>query len=256
MEERSRHVKAVLAALRLLDAFEDGRPLRFADLVKRTGLNRSRILRYVGTLDAAGYIVVNERDGLFELGPKAYRFGWVIKQEYEPTITLLRPRLERLSEHLGATTFFSVIRGRSRLVVAKCEPREGVRYAVEEGQIRPLHIGATGRVLLAFAPDHLVADMLKGELEALTPQSITDPAVLAQFIETARQQGFAVSIGEATGEALALAVPVLDVSGRLVGSLTTAGPSNKLSPIQEQARKLLLEEAAFLRSRLSSTGYQ
>lgn len=251
MKESERHVASVLAALQILDAFDGRGPLRFAELMKRTGLGRSRILRYVGTLEAAGYLVINTGAGTFELGPKAYRLGWTIKHQYEAMISLLKPRLEELSTAADATAFFSVVRGNQRLVIAKSEPRHGVRYAVDEGQIRPLHVGATGRVLLAFQSSDLREAIIgQQQLEALTEHTMTDAAQIRLAIGAIQQSGIATSVGEATGEALAIAVPVLDASRRLVGALTLAGPVAYLQSRAEHCEDLLKREGEYLSPRI------
>lgn len=253
MKESERHVAAVLAALKILDAFDSQAPLRFPELMKRTGLGRSRILRYVGTLEAAGYLVANSGSGTLELGPKAYRLGWAIKQQYESMISLLKPRLGELSAKADATAFFSVIRGNQRLVIAKSEPRHGVRYAVDEGQIRPLHVGATGRVLLAFAsPDLREAIIAQEQLEALTEKTLTDTEQIRTAIDEIRTVEIATSIGEATGEALAIAVPVLDSRRRLVGALTLAGPVGYLQSKAEICKSLLRRESEYLSPRIAA----
>jgi DNA-binding IclR family transcriptional regulator len=255
MKESERHVTAVLAALKILDAFDGKEPLRFPEIMKRTGLGRSRILRYLGTLEAAGYLVINPGPGTFELGPKAFRLGWAIKQQYEPMISLLKPRLEELSAKADSTAFFSVIRGTQRIAIAKSEPRHGVRYAVEEGQVRPLHVGATGRVLLAFATDTLRNLVLeKDHLEALTDKTLTDVKQIRQSISEIAKNGIASSVGEATGEALAIAVPVLDGRGRLIGALTVAGPVGHLEAKAEQCAELLRKESEYLSPRLAAPG--
>ncbi|MGK6316592.1 IclR family transcriptional regulator [Neorhizobium sp. DT-125] len=255
MKESERYVAAVLAALKILDAFDGTQPLRFSDLMKRTRLTRSRILRYVGTLEAAGYLVINEQAGTFEVGAKAYRLGWTIKQQYEAMISLLRPRLEDLSLRADATVFFSVVRGNQRLVIAKSEPKFGVRYAVEEGQIRPLHVGATGRVLLAFSPPHVADSVLaQDRLEALTDKTMISVDEIRNAIDEIRASGVASSVGEATGEALAIAVPVLDDRNRLAGALTIAGPVGYLQPRTAEYETLLKREAEYLSPRISSHG--
>lgn len=255
MKESERHVAAVLAALKILDAFDGTQPLRFADLLKRTRLTRSRILRYVGTLEAAGYLVIDEQAGTFEVGAKAYRLGWAIKQQYEGMISLLRPRLDDLSLRTDATVFFSVVRGNQRLVIAKSEPKLGVRYAVEEGQIRPLHVGATGRVLLAFgSPQHVDTILAQDSLEALTEKTMISADQIRDSIREIRASGAATSIGEATGEALAIAVPVLDSRNQLAGALTIAGPVGFLHPRRSECEALLRTEAEYLSPRITAPG--
>ena len=68
-----------------------------------------------------------------------------------------------------------------------------------EGEHLELHTGASGKVLLAYAPKEVLEAMLsRGELEKVTPNTISDPAQLLREIKKVRRQGFAESTGEKT----------------------------------------------------------
>jgi len=251
-KETERHVAAVQAALQILDAFDSSEGLRLGELHERTGLTRSRILRYLGTLEASGFIVANPGQATYELGPKAIRLGWLVRDAYNGLTGLVRPRLRHLSDKAKATAFFSVVRGDARLVIAREEPEQGLRYAIPEGQVRPLHVGATGKVLLAFSPQATRERVLNGHaLEALTPTTVTDrEALAAQLADVARER-ISVSFGEATSSAFAVAVPVISTRGKLVGALTLAGPLDDYERSGELCRQLLRDEAGYLSARIS-----
>ena len=254
MRETDRHVAAVMAALQTLDAFESGEKLRLSQLHERTGLARSRLLRLTGTLEAAGYLVLDSATSLYELGPKVYRLAWLAKDALDGLAKLLRPRLAKLTATTEATAFFSVARGDQRLVIAKSEPDEGIRYTISEGQLRPLHVGATGAVLLAYGPPERLARVLQQEqLAAVTPATITDPKVLAERVNQVARSGIASSLGEGTHEAYACAVPVHDPRGRFVGAMTIAGPTSVLTRDRSFYEAQLLEEAKHLSTRVLDT---
>jgi DNA-binding IclR family transcriptional regulator len=251
-KETERHVAAVQAALEILNSFESARGLRLGELHARTGLTRSRILRYLGTLEASGFINSNRSDGTYELGPKAFRLGWLLRTAYESLTSLVRPRLQQLSEKTDTTAFFSVVRGDSRLVIARHEPHEGVRYVVAEGQVRSLHVGATGKILLAFSTPDVRSRVINGHpLEPLTDRTVTDPLVLMEHVEAAARERISVSFGEGTGSGFAMAVPVFSSRAKLAGALTLAGPIDIYDRSSELCRQLLREEATFLSSRIS-----
>lgn len=249
-KESERTVAAVEAALQVLDAFDGAAGLRLAELHSRSGLTRSRILRLLGTLETCGYVAKAEA-GQYVLGPRIFRLGWSMRDAYAPMIAVIRPALDRAVADTGVTAFFSIPRGTQRIVLAKCEPDSGVRYVVEEGQTRALHVGATGRVLLAHMPDDQVDAALSGDrLQALTPATMVDPADLRPMIAQARQDGYAVSFGEATSTAFAMAAPVLSGT-RLVGALSLAGPLDEFDARQAACRQILEREARFLTGRIA-----
>ena len=254
MRETDRHVAAVMAALQTLDAFESGEKLRLSQLHERTGLARSRLLRLTGTLEAAGYLVFDSATARYEMGPKVYRLAWLAKDTLDGLTKLLHPRLDKLTAMTDATAFFSIVRGDHRLVIAKSEPEEGIRYTVSEGQLRPLHVGATGAVLLAFgSPERLARVLRQEQLPAVTPATITDPKVLAERVEQVARAGIAFSIGEGTNDAYACAVPVHDPRGRFVGALTLAAPTSVLTHDRSFYEAQLLDEARHLSTRVSDT---
>lgn len=233
--EADRHVAAVTAALSLLDCFDADTSLRLRDFHERTGMQKSRILRLAGSLAAEGYLVNDKATGGYRLGPKILALGQLVAGNSVGIGERIRPILTALSAELQDTCFFSVVRGVERIVVEQVMPTSGLCFTIPRGQIRPLHAGATGKVLLAFGPEALRTRVLKGRLTALTPGTTTSPEALRGEIERALSQGYLVSRGEATAHAYALAVPVLDPNDGLLGAVTVAGPSSKVAPDDEAA---------------------
>jgi DNA-binding IclR family transcriptional regulator len=231
MREGDRHVQSVADALRLIEVFRGDETLRLEELHRRSELPRSRILRYAGTLEAGGYI--ERRDtGEFALGLKLYALGSLLAQRVKGLTALVRPALRRLSERSGNTAFYSVLQGYDRIVVAKEEGGEGLRFVVSEGSRRPLHSGATGKLLLAHADPEL-QDRIR-ENPNLSHNSAAvdvDTKVLAEELDRIRRDGFCISRGEATPYGFAVAVPLPVMRGGVVqhDALTIAGPLGMLT---------------------------
>lgn len=252
--ESERHVQSVVAALQILEAFDSDHPLRLKDLHDRTGLNRSRIIRFAGTLRAAGFLEYDEPSGAYSLGPKLYAIGWLMRARLSRISDLVRPTVRRLVEASGDTAFFSIRQGSERLVVVREESREGLRFIVHEGSRRPMHAGATGKVLLAHAPDDVRRSVIDGAVTSkLTPATPTDPEILARELEDVARTGFAVSRGEATAHGFAVAVPVFQPGQSGCSALTIAGPLSKLTDeLAERYVTLLRGEADGITRSLSS----
>jgi DNA-binding IclR family transcriptional regulator len=96
-----------------------------------------------------------------------------------------------------------------------------------------------GKVLLAgLSPEKLAAYFTKAKLDALTPHTITDRAVLMQQVEAARRDGYAISQEEVAPGVVGIAVPVHDGSGNVVASLAIGVPLNEGNTAQLVARHL------------------
>ncbi|WIY52387.1 IclR family transcriptional regulator [Devosia sp. YIM 151766] len=226
MQEEDRHVQALVAALSLLDAFDDDVGLQLKDFHTRTGLNRSRILRFAGTLKACGYLYVDPVTNAYHLGPRLQAIAWMLQKSRGRFLAVVRPALRDLAGATGDTAFFSSIHNGLRLVVAREESSEGLRFVVDEGQTRPLHVGASSRVLLAFAPSAYRERILA----QLTEESSDQIEALLAELESIRRIGFSVSRGEVTAHGFAIAVPVENETD-FPDVITLAGPLTKLTDV-------------------------
>ncbi|TKT69441.1 IclR family transcriptional regulator [Aquamicrobium sp. LC103] len=245
MKEADRHIVAVSAALEVLAAFDRDVPLRLKDLHERTGQNRSRLLRLLGTLENHGFVQSNSTDGTYELGGVLYRLGSLMNDRFSRVDATIRPVLKRLVAETGDTAFFSSVEGLRRVVVVAEESTEALRFTAREGQSRPLHLGASSKVLLAFA------DAETRERAMAMVSEDEHPAILKD-IDEITANGFAVSRGEITPYGFAIAVPVTQDGGR-VGALSLAGVLSKLSPdLIDQHVDRLRSEAARLELALRS----
>lgn len=223
MSEEDRHVQSLASALSILDAYDGDVSLRLKDLHERTGLNRSRILRFAGTLRACGYLHFDEASNAYVLGHRLHAIGSMLQRSRARVLAVVDPVLERLMLSTGDTAFFSSIHNDKRLVVARRESNEGLRFIVEAGQTRPLHAGASSKVLLAFSPAAYRQRIL-AELDI----SDEDKIALDRELDDIRTSGCAVSKGAVTPHGFAVAAPV-ENGTEFPDVLTLAGPLGKLT---------------------------
>lgn len=190
------------------------------------GLPRSTVYRYVKTLCVAGFL--EERNGRYVPGIRllqlARRDQW-----HQRLCELAEPILRDLVEQTQETSFLLVRVGRRAVCPLSIESMRRVRLAAFPTEsVWPLHAGATAKVLLAFAPDPLIEDVIAGGLERLTERT-PDEHRLRRDIEEIRARGVAVSQGELDPEATAVAAPVR-WRDEIVCSVSAAGPTARLDP--------------------------
>lgn len=252
-KESSRHIEVVLRALDTLDRFERESGFTLRNLIEDTGLTRSRAMRLLGTLESRGYVLFDPRSQRYFPGIRLGVLGRAFERS-NPVEVITRPVLRALAEKTGESATFYVIDGTDRLAFAREEGAHTIRYSVAEGQRMPLHAGASGKVLLAYGPSQMRASILSnGPLPAVTPRSITDPDLFRRELEDVRRRGYAVSRGENVPDAYAIAAPVFDHGGQLVGALGIAAPLQRLNDenIEERAG-LVLAAASRLSRRFGS----
>jgi DNA-binding IclR family transcriptional regulator len=107
--------------------------------------------------------------------------------------------------------------------IAQVDGRHVLGVSNWVGREVPDHCSAAGKVFLAFGASSLPS----GQLERLTPHTITDRPLLERDLEAVRRQGFATIVDELELGLAAVAAPVRDADA-VVAALSVAGPTARL----------------------------
>ncbi|HRQ01128.1 MAG TPA: IclR family transcriptional regulator [Terrimesophilobacter sp.] len=191
-------------------------------LASRVGVPLSTTYRYLKSLRERGF--VRETEGRYEPGPAA--LALLGRDTTQARLAALAPSvLDGLVTALGETSLMLVRTGVQALCVARSDPDKELRYWFGINELLPLHAGAGQRVLLAAAPDAVIARVLAADLPAFTPRTL-DRVGLRASIAAVRESGWAVSRGELEPGAVSVAVPV-HVNAEVVCSLDVVGPESR-----------------------------
>lgn len=228
-KETLRHVDAVLSALGILDCFVREPTLSVKQLIEMTGLTRNRVMRLCGTLEKGGYLIQDCEARSFSLGFQILVLGKAFDKRNN-LATIVRPILKELAQNTGESASLYVLEGTNRLVLAREEGTQVIRYSVDEGQRLPIHAGASGKTILAFSPEEVTRRLINNKpLTRLTPYTVTDRTVLKAELVKIRSDGYAFSQSERAIDAAAIAAPVFDHENRLVGAISLGGPVTRFT---------------------------
>ena len=116
-----------------------------------------------------------------------------------------------------------------RAVVDQVESRQELRrHYTDIGVPIALTHGAPGKAMLCTLPWSRQKAALARGIEAVTDRTVTDPTALAAELATARQRGWAGSDAERTPGIRAVAAPVFDHTGMVVGALGLSVPTVRM----------------------------
>lgn len=195
-KEAERHIDAVLRALDVLDCFLYQPRLSIKEIIDKTGLTRSRVMRLIGTLEHRGYLIQDSASRSYLLSNRAAGLGKSFERANN-TEVLVRPVLRYLVEQTGESATFYVVDGVERVALVREEGTHAIRLSIFEGHRTPIHAGASGKVLLAFGdPDRLRTVIANNLLRPITSQTITNAEKLKAEIREIRDRGYAISKGE------------------------------------------------------------
>lgn len=234
-------VERAVAVLRLLA--ESPGDLGNNDIARRAGINPSTVSRLLATLTEHELVRRVPDTGRFRLGPRLVELGNAALARIDLR-ELARPHLESLTGSTGETATLSVPGDEATITVDFVQSPSSVRSVAQVGRPSVTHATATGKVLLAVK-----GTMPPGPLPSYTPATITDAAVLAAEVSRTRERGWGQAICEREHDLNAIAAPILDAGGALIGILGLQGPASRFGPrAMRAAASSLVAHAAQLSS--------
>lgn len=226
--------------LRLLLTVADRGEIRADDLAAALDMPLSTAYRYLRTLSEFGF--VDRHDGRYRLGPRLL-IGTESGVSSERLTRQADPILRMLVEEAGETAVVMRRVGLSAMCLHQVESRHGMRVVLEPGALSPLHAGAVGRVLLAFAPPEIVDEVVAQGLDPVVQDPAPTEAELRASLEEIRSSGVAASEGELVPGSVSMAVPILQQDG-IVGGIGLIGPAARCGLSWRSLARRLLRDAA------------
>jgi len=227
-------VPAVQQALRLLLALVRKAPtrLKLTDLCRMVGIHRSKGYAILNTLSAFGFVQREPEGKRYGLGPGLIRLGRAALENLNFK-ELADPLLAGLASETGNPAFFGLIADQHVFIVAKNDTETRLGLTVRMGQRYPLSHGAHGKAIAAFLPEAERQHLLEQErLFFHGDPSCLDRRRLARELERCRRLGFAEDPGDMHPQIQALASPVMESGGGLMGVIFITGliPKNCMQP--------------------------
>ncbi|MGQ3002613.1 MAG: IclR family transcriptional regulator [Hydrogenophaga sp.] len=236
IDKSNEGVRAVDRALDILMAFRAGdRQLSASELLKRVDLSRPTLYRLLRTLELRGFIVSVGEPQRFQLGPSVAHLAHMWTSGLD-LATLSQPMMRRLWEQTGETVALLVHHGEERVCVAEMPSAQPLSFKRGVGHSEKVILGASGRAILAFAPDAL--HYIEGRIPKARQKAYLDELVRI------REAGYAISRDELIRGAVAIAAPFFSAGAKVVGSLAVYGPSARVDDAQVRRIAQWLLEAA------------
>lgn len=218
-------VSVTSRVLALLDAFGSGeRCLTLSELARRANLPLPTAHRLVGELTAWGALA-RQPSGQYVIGRRLWEIG-LLAPDRNGFRQLASPFLHDMYATTLVTTILTVRDGTEAVNIDRLSGRTTLSIESDIGSRVPLYATAVGKVLLAYAPPPVGADVL-AHLERLTPYTITQPGRLKEQLTRVRRDGFGQSSEEMKLGVCSVAVPIRSTDGSVVASLGAVVPNLK-----------------------------
>ena len=176
-------------------------------------------------------------------GPRLARWGEAASGVSD-IVRISKAAMVRLRDDVGESVHLYVRQRDRRVCVSAVEGNYELRHFTEVGKPLPLSVGASGKVLLAFADQATRAQELRRVArEPLTARAPNLEDLTAQLDEI-RETGWSMSFGEREEGLAAAAVPIRDQAGGVSAALAISGPTARLTAERLEALRPQLSAAA------------
>lgn len=256
--ETTYRIQVLDRAFAIFDVLMDsGKEVGIKDLTSKLKLSKSTVHRILMNLESNRYVERSGVEGKYRLGPRLFELG----AKALATLDLrdeVQPCLERLVATTGETAHFGVLRDGQVTSLFNVQTKRSVRTVSTVGRRIPVYCTSLGKAILAFLPRNEVEAIVKGrQFKALTPKTITTPSQMVAELGRVRDCGFAIDDEEFELGLRCIGAPVRDHHGDVIGAISIAGPTSRVSKKQvpELARQVV-KVAREISERLGNRRYR
>lgn len=229
MDDGPRTVRAADRVLDLLLRLGTADALSLGQLAAATALSRSTAHRLLDSLERCGLAEYSPQTRTYSLGLRVLELASRRSRSMSLAI-LAYPALQRLRDATGETACVQVRSGAFRVALEQVESHHDVRRTFRIGEPIPIHVGAMGKLLLAFMPQPDLEAAYGGpQLPALRAAGVTDVGSLRDELSKIRAAGWATTTGERIPGARSIAGPLFGPRGDILAVIGVSGPDSRFT---------------------------
>ncbi|MGM0606083.1 MAG: IclR family transcriptional regulator [Halobacteriota archaeon] len=211
----------------LIEAIRNRGVAGVTELAEDVGVSKSTVHRHLSTLLAHRYVV--RADEGYRLGLRFLDLGGHVRDRF-PWTDEISSKVDELASTTGELAQFVVAEHGIGTFVFRRAGSNAVRTESRVGTRVYLHHVAAGKAILSALPDETVQSIVdRWGLPPKTDRTITTEDELLETIDTVRDRGYAVDKGEHIEGLWSVGVPVCNAEGTVLGGLSVAGPTHRLT---------------------------
>ncbi|KQY94354.1 hypothetical protein ASD24_01990 [Paenibacillus sp. Root52] len=210
-----------LKTLTIMKAFIDQQAVwGVNDLARYLNSPPSSIHRILKTLREENILHIIPETNKYTIGNEWVRLSSFISANFGLK-SVAEPYLKKLSQDVGQSVYLAQYQEQYRKLsfILGIHSSNILQYRLELGVLQPIHIGASGKAILAFLSDEKIGEVL--EQEEVQP---TDVQHIWSDVEKIRSVGFSYTFSERKNESIGFGAPIFDATNQVVGSIICAIP--------------------------------
>jgi DNA-binding IclR family transcriptional regulator len=227
------HVESVARAVRIIEALAMS-PAHLSGVARTVDLPKSTVARLLSTLEEVEAVERDDEDHrLYRLGPMVQRLSSAAGGPAQ-LAGFARPYLDELTELTGEAAGLSIPDGYAVHYIYQTDATHPVQVRDWTGELIPMHVVPAGLAMMAYWPNKQTERFLSRPLERMTPNTVTDPALIRHRLQTIREVGYVWVFEEFVEGINSVAAPVLWDRDVVAGALHVHGPAYRFPGDSDQ----------------------
>ena len=230
-------VKSDETLFALVELLRDTDGAGVTELATRLGLAKSTVHAHLATMCEHGFAV--KRGNSYHLGLAFFAYGQHARSRRD-VYRAARPVVDDLEVETGEMVWLLVHENGRVMFLYGHAGRTDVDVDSLVGSWAYMHCNSSGKAILAYLAEAEVGAVVERHgLPARTPNTITDSDELRAALDTVRERGYALNLGEDLEGIHAISVPLL-FENEVCGALAVAGPAHRVT--EERCRSELADQ--------------
>lgn len=236
----SQYINSIIRASEILNLYRilDVPSLGISEISRHLKLGKTTVFRIVKTLESIGWLIQDESDARYRIGPLFLLLSSISTQSLAPNDIILH-EMRRLCKQFNEDIVLITLVENNAVCIEKLKSNNALKIASNVGRSIGMTRGATGKVLLAYLPPEQQDEIIQMEMPSITD---SEKEALHKALSSIQENGYAFSTGEKDDGISAIAVPIIGKKDNILYSLSLVGESNRvakkgISQIKNEMRK-------------------
>jgi DNA-binding IclR family transcriptional regulator len=234
-------VQSVGRAVQILEILAKRGGAGVSEIALDLGVHKSTVFRLLSALEEHGLVGQAVHRGKYQLGFGILRLASAVPGRLD-LVRQGRPVCEELAHSMAETVNLAVLRSHYAVNLDQVRGPAAVSAHNWVGQLTPLHATSSGKIMLAFlGPEELDRLLDESGMKSYTSSTLVSRDALGEQLAEARETGWAFTLGEYEVGLNAMAAPIRDHAGDILGAVSVSAPAYRmdLDRMNELAAELI-----------------
>ncbi|MBA7535678.1 HTH-type transcriptional regulator XynR [subsurface metagenome] len=204
--------------------------VKVSEICSKLLLPKSTVHRILNVLLNHSLVSKEKDTSKYRLGFQVLKYANSFNDSFDFR-EIARPILKNICKETDLTTYLTGWYDGHSICIDSIRPSRVIstHFSVEINKEMPFHCTSSSKVILAYqSPEEIKRVIYEQPLKKYTPKTIVDPKKMEEQLSKIKENGFAICDEELESGVKAVAVPIRNIYGKVIASITIVGLANRI----------------------------